>query len=302
LYTKVQIKSLLGKDELSRIEARHLGGLSGQKGLRYEDLFAVFRLSQLAAGCFRGRNGRFADQLKVRVRTQTFAIVDDLSVVYVRSSTVDHYQLKDVKQLSWGSGKTSIAKDFANQLRLSRNAGWKARVILVVSSPQLRARLQAKRPNGAVLVEYFPAASGMDLMIRACPAFRRALVALSPFHLSNAETEKLVSLAKFILGHWVDASKGLHLRKLVKRLNQETGTYCRPIRGSRPLPKRVRKILSAIPHLSCRMSKGFLFWRYGKGDSGRFPHHCWTGEFKNLMQHIAERQPRRFEELENRLQ
>jgi hypothetical protein len=118
--------------------------------------------------------------------------------------------------------------------------------------------------------------------------FRKALIKLSPFGQTNVENDKLLSLAKFVCGHWFAADNKMSINDLARAMETEAGAFCRPMKGTRLIPSDVNILLSGIPGFSWKLHKGFLFWSYAKTDSGRYPHHCWTGEFDRLLARIKQ--------------
>jgi hypothetical protein len=301
VYSREIIEELFGPDEVKRIKARHVGGLSGQKGTRFEDLFAVSRLAKELSLCY--SRSTFDNVRGAIVRAQMFAIIDDLSVQVKKPRMIEHYQLKNVAQLRWASGSPSIEEDFIRQKQLCNRAKVKSRLSLVVPSRALRNKLQKTarlKVARCATVIFFPY-EHVSLLVQSNQEFRNALIRLSPFTLATAENDKLLSLATFICGHWFTADNEISIEGLAGAMESDAGAFSRPMRGNRPMPSDVSRFLSEVPRFKWTLSKGFLFWKYGNTDSGRYPHHCWTSEFARLLRRIRQIQPKTFEAIEGDL-
>jgi len=303
VYSKNTIAELFGPKEVDRIQARHTGGVSGQKGTRFEDFFAVFKLVEELSFCYRNGSTRYKNVRRAIVRAQVFAMIDDVAVEVRKPRIAEHYQLKNARQVSWGSGRNSLAEAFLQQKRLCNKVKVKSRLYLVVPNQALRTRLQNSASSGlskCATVAVFPFGS-IPLLVQMHKPLRKALIKLSPFRKASVENDKLLSLAKFVCGHWFAANNKLSINDLAMAMEKEAGAFCRPMKGTRPMPSDIDKLLSRIPRFKWKLHKGFLFWSYGKTDSGRYPHHCWTREFDRLLARIQQHRPDSFEAIEGDL-
>jgi hypothetical protein len=159
VYSKSTITQLFGPNEVDKIQARHTGGLSGQKGTRFEDLFAVFKLTEELSFCYSNASAGFKNVRRAIVRSQVFAIVDDIAVELKKPRMVEHYQLKNVHHLSWGSGSHSVAEAFVRQKKLCNKVNVMSKLYLVVPNQVLRTRLQnttSSKLSKCAIVIVFP--------------------------------------------------------------------------------------------------------------------------------------------------
>jgi hypothetical protein len=300
VYSKKTIRELFGSQAVARIEARHRGGVSGQKGSRFEDFFAVFRLAQEFARCYASETAKFTNVRRAIIRAQVFAIVDDVAVETRNPPAIEHYQLKNVGQLTW----KSVRNDFLHQRRLCRKARIKSRLYLVVPTKKLQSKLESAQKGQSTrcaLVVVFPN-ENVSVLVQTHQGFRNALIKLSPFSKHDVESEKLLTLAKFLCGHWVTAANNkVSIADLARAMQTEAGAFCRPAKGNKKIPSDVARILAAVPGFTWKMRKGFFFWTYGTTDSGRYPHHCWSPEFTQLIERFRKQKPISFDAVEGEL-
>jgi hypothetical protein len=260
----------------------------------------MFRLIQLAGAGFEKSSEQFRDPEGTTVLAQTLSVIDDVAVLRQKSRIVEHYQLKNSNRVSIGKGKDSVMPDFKNQRLLSKAAGWKPKLVLVVSHNSLKISLAAKAGR-KLSIQFFPYKPQLQELIYACPNLRKALVKLSPFDPTNAPSEKLLTLATYVLGHWAASSNKVTLNQLMTRLDKDASAFARPRRGSRQLPQDIKYLLGRVEGFRFSIKKGFLVWSYRERDSGIFPSHCWTSRYKQLLAQIRLRKPMFFTDLEGLL-
>ena len=148
------VTATFGEEALTYLKNKHRGGVSGEKGTRYEDIFAVV---QAAEHAYRLNMACGAVSLEAQV---PLYFIDDL-VVREHGKPVEHcFQLKNSTSVAWGTGEKCIADDCKKQLMLSAAAGLPApRVVLVTSDAECAAALQASIPKeltGKVEARWFP--------------------------------------------------------------------------------------------------------------------------------------------------
>ncbi|WP_211293274.1 hypothetical protein [Brunnivagina elsteri] len=80
MYTKQKIEELFGTQTAEYIQRKNTGGTSGSKGIRYEDIFAVYQLALLSR-CVIECNQ------EIHLLSQCFTFVDDL-VIDCKNETV----------------------------------------------------------------------------------------------------------------------------------------------------------------------------------------------------------------------
>ena len=99
MYSPEEIRKHFDNATLKYLHNKNRGGNSGQKGNRYEDYFAVYKLAQLARDILQaGSSIRFSSQL--------LAFVDDLIIKH--DSNLENYQLKNSSSVSWNQGNHPI--------------------------------------------------------------------------------------------------------------------------------------------------------------------------------------------------
>jgi hypothetical protein len=301
VYRESDISSLFGTSESKRILARNLGGKSGQKGSRFEDFFATYKLAEQLSKSY--RKGMFADRSRTTVHSQLLAFVDDVIVQRRKTRSAWHYQLKNAAIVSWDAGSPSLADDFDRQRRLCRHTGVNGRSYLVVSSGILRQKLDNERIAKQIScngVLEFPFVN-FDVLVQTWLPFRSALICISPFTFSDVQSDKLRALANIILGAWVSAPNELSISELAHALERTPTAFARPLAGTAKLPVDVRAIFRRIPGFRFKVRKGFLFWSCGPVDNGIYPFSMRTKEFGNLIKRLRKTRPRCFEDIEEQL-
>ena len=73
MYTEKQIETLFGAKTLEYLKNKNIGGISSNKGIKYEDIFAVYQLALLSR-CVIECNK------EIDILSQCFAFVDDLII------------------------------------------------------------------------------------------------------------------------------------------------------------------------------------------------------------------------------
>jgi hypothetical protein len=205
-----------------------------------------------------------------------------------------------VGQLTW----KSVGNDFLRQKRLCRKTRVRSKLYLVVPTSQLKSKLQQTQNSKAAkcaIVIVFPY-KNVPLLVQSHEAFRNALIRLSPFSKREAENDKLLTLATFLCGHWLTGvNNKVSVADIARAMESEAAAFCRPLKGNKKIPPDIARMLSAIPGFTWEMRKGFLSWRYGATDSGRYPHHCWTSAFARLLKNLRKCQPKSFDAIESEL-
>lgn len=107
MYSSEEIQEHFGNATLRYLQNKNQGGNSGQKGTRYEDYFAVYKLAQLAQDIIEA-------ELNVQFSSQLLAFVDDLIIQH--NSKIENYQLKNTPSVSWRQGNHPIQADFPDCL------------------------------------------------------------------------------------------------------------------------------------------------------------------------------------------
>jgi hypothetical protein len=303
VYKESDIASHFGVREVKRVQKRHIGGKAGQKGTRFEDFFAAYKLAEHLAHSYASGSGRFRDRTRTEIHSQVFAFVDDVVVEHKKTRIVEHYQLKNAKSVSWKSGSPSISDAFKKQRDLCAYKGLKGHLYLVVPTNALRRNLDKKRISYKVSCDgvlQFPF-NKFDVLVQSYRPFREALITVTPFSLPHIETDKLVTLARLILAIWISAPNRLTVKKLAIHLRSTQCAFVRPMTPFLPMPVGVERILGRIPGFRFKLQKGFLFWSCGSVNNGVYPHNATTRQFRNLMNRIKKSRPRTFGDIEEQL-
>ena len=297
MYTPEDIQYQFGATTLAYLQNKNRGGNSGQKGTRYEDYFAIYKLTQLAQAILES-------ELKVSLSSQILAFVDDL-IIDIDTEPLQHYQLKNSATVSWTTGKHPIQEDFAHQEQLNKTDLQRdSHLSLVVSNLTCVEQLTATIPPSIKSfshVLHFPYDPNILTVIGQIPDFKQTLIYLSAF--DQPEPDKIDYAVKALIGAWItcEASSilGLELLNIAQRQSPQ---YIRSFRTDLTLDVEVKKILDNIPDFSYSFSKGFLHWEYAHGlDSGTPPYSIETDAFGRLQERIKQQKPQTFEELETLL-
>lgn len=297
MYTPEDIQHCFDAATLQYLQRKHTGGNSGQKGTRYEDYFAVYKLAQLAPGIVE-------QGLIVYFASQLLAFVDDL-IIDVPTQPLQHYQLKNSTTISWTGGSHPIKDDFAKQYTLNQSIhSRESRLFLVVSDQSLSAKLPKSMPpdiQAFSQVVYFPYKSSIVDLAAQVSEFYSALVYLSAFE--TPEPDKIEFVAQALLGAWLTISSNpISGHDLLTQAQSQTPHYIRSFQLDFALDQDVEKILSSIEDFKYNLAKGFLHWDYADGlQTGTPPFSIDTEEFRRLQERIKDCRPATFEELEKLL-
>jgi hypothetical protein len=117
-----------------------------------------------------------------------FAIVDDIAVKIAKPHVTEHYQLKNVQQMTWGSGKCSLTEAFVQQQKLCKAVRVRSRLYLVVPHQALQSYLQHSAMRDAVLPKGKPASETyaysleeITQMLNVLPEPAATIVAVAAF-------------------------------------------------------------------------------------------------------------------------
>ena len=297
MYTSQDIERCFNAATRQYLENKNRGGSSGQKGTRYEDYFAVYKIAQLAPQILE-------TGLVVYFTGQILAFVDDL-IIDIPSQPLQHYQLKNSKTVSWSTGPHPIQDDFANQHHLNQAVCTRAsQLFLLVADATLAATLDATIPSmvrAFSQVLFFPHSPDILTVVEQVPDFRAALVYLSAFE--APEPDKIDFVAKALIGAWITSSAFSPLgHDLLTQAQSQSPQYIRSFQPDLDLDPKVKEILQNIEDFEYNLAKGFLHWDYANGlQSGTPPYSIETDTFRRLQERIKDRRPTTFEELENLL-
>lgn len=305
MYSPLAIEKACGKSALTYARNKARGGAAGQKGTRYEDHFAIFKVAEEAARVFNEGNGRFEAGSDISVFSQILCFVDDLVLRQGRKRSVAHYQAKNRLSTTWGKGPKSLRSDFNRQLKLCTSLKVKCSLNLVVSSAaafqNLSGNITPKLRHCAKVI-FFPY-ENISGLLRTYSPFRDAFVALNPR--SSPTDSDLLSTATLLLGTWADTGNQVTIRQILK----ETGSRgarggapaVRPLNSRKRLAPRLKVVLDAIPGFDYSLEKGFMQWRYGQTDSGCYRYACDSKEFGAFAKRQIQRRPKTYDDIEGEL-
>lgn len=161
MYTPEDIQRCFDASTLKYVANKNRGGSSGQKGMRYEDYFAVYKLALLAHSILEAG-------LHIHFSSQLLAFVDDL-IIDILDEPLQHYQLKNSPTVSWLGDTHPIQIDFANQHHLNLSIySRESQIFLVVSNQACSMRLENTIPTSIEhfsRVSYFPYASDVMAVV-----------------------------------------------------------------------------------------------------------------------------------------
>jgi hypothetical protein len=297
MYDSQVIAGLFGQDALQYLINKNRGGTSGAKGSSYESYFAVYQLALMAEEAITRTN-------PIYLRSQVFAFVDDLIIDRNGSTPLEHFQLKDSSQVSWGNGLRSIADDFEKQQQLNQTIHRQSRLTLVVSDLILKERLAAQLPNSLgsfSQVQYFPSTSSPARLLAQEPEFRAAVIYLCSS--DQPDPDKLECVVSVLLGAWTSRGQGdMTVLDLLQVAQRCTPSYIRSFSEIDETDQEFLKILNGIPNFTYNFVKGFFHWQYANGlDQGDFPCPIDTESFRRFRERVKQLRPTTFEELEGLL-
>lgn len=298
MFDDETIRLACGPVGLEYLGNKHRGGVSGQKGTRYEDYYAVYRFAEFAGESYTEAGGLNGNE-SLEFLSQVKCFVDDLVIRGGRLSGEQFYQLRNVQDLSWGSGGKSLAWNFENQKTLSMQAGYDCNCCVVVPDEELRATLAEGMPSKLAKfseVQYFPWLETLDRYIRSWPEFYEAIASLSAYE--QPTYEKCLPVARGLLAAWVDAGANPVRMENVLRELQSTSSYVRPIEGERQLSDEFVEALAQVENFVWWQERGYFHWRSADGlDSGTLTYNCHTPRFELFIAWVTNNGPTSLDDL-----
>jgi hypothetical protein len=272
------------------LSRKRSGGASNEKGGRYEQFFAVFKIAELAAS-----NWKTMDS--VSLSSQINAFVDDLLVV--NEERYSYFQLKSGKRVHWGENvKGTLLYDFQGQALDSKARLEVFELSLVVAEDSEFHSLIEGIPREIVdctSVVLFPAYSTtIELLTNVSFRSHVSNIAIS----EDVALDQLDGLTKCILGIWVGgARKEVSLGKLIDELREIKGLF---VRRSVPvkLSSSLMEVLDQISDFEYWEEGGFLRWRFRKFDNGTVLFPIGSVEFSTMEDSIWKSKPIDFLSLE----
>lgn len=278
---------------------RAQGGANNQKGNRYEDLFAVFKLAEYAP--------RVLEQhQEVRFKPQASCPVDDL---LIEASDESHFhQMKARKFVSWGQEDGKLKGEFLAQRTLcSERPQRPFKLWLVVSEASRADALKKSMPPelaDCAEVLHFPECARPSELVDVHPPAAERLRAA--FGGDDPSTDDLKTLARHLCGCWMDApldDEGF--KRAGPLLRGAVGAKSPPLRHRWTPPddrwSRAEALLRAVHGFECRVDTGYFCWRFRGTDSGTLPYPCGSPQFSRFLDDLLRTPPIDFSDLERRL-
>jgi transcriptional regulator of NAD metabolism len=295
MYSEEEIRIQFGEESLNYLRNKNRGGISSEKGNTYENFFAVYQLAVLSERIIEHR-------AEISFASQVLAFVDDLIIdSNVSNIPLQHYQLKNSADVSWGQGLKSIADDFRKQQQLNLSINRQSDLRLVVSNPQVKRFLERSHPKDLKSysqVDFFSASRTLIQVIRQDASFLEAIKYLCAFE--NPAPDKIECVANVLLGAWVACDKSnIPAIEILKKAQQSSPSFIRALSTRWKIDEEVKQILDNIDNFSYNFVKGFLHWQFGNGlEEGTFAYSCDTERYRQFESLIKRQKPKSYEELE----
>jgi len=244
------------------LQNKNRGGAGNSKGNTFENLFAVYNIAKLFNSKPRENdNGTF-------FTSQAKCFVDDLVIKLDKDQTIQHYQLKDVANLSWTNGNHTIENDFIYQKKLCDSYNITSELALVVSSRGLALRLEANIP--ATIIDFtkviiFPTATSVNNLIKTNGLLKDELTNMCA--ISNPAADKLEALCTILLGVWDSTDKQeITLTNLLNKCYEINPNYIKGLINQ--VSADLANIFGSIKGFTYKIENGFIEWQYNNTDDG----------------------------------
>jgi hypothetical protein len=296
MYSLKAVEAACGPKLARYVQNKARGGAAGQKGTRYEDLFALLKIGEAAQNAF-AKNQAFSASWNVSFRSQAICFVDDLLVYRSATRTANHFQAKNQAKVAWGKGAKSLSSDFRNQLKLGKSRNIQTTVTLVVNSKSKAKKLRADIPKGLgknAFVSYFPPDQSVPKLIKYKPMRDGLIALLGP----DPTDDHLLTVGMLLQSAWTEAGTVTTLKKMIENLHRTKAPLLRPLNPLAAINPRLKAVLNSIPNFHYSIEKGFMRWHYGTTDRGCYSEHCGTQKFASFAQRVISRRPSTFGDLE----
>lgn len=300
-----RITALLGADVLAYLRRKHTGGMSGAKGVRYEDVFAAVQVAEAA----RNKGASCCD---VSLENQVaLAFLDDLKVIDKAAPRHHYFQLKNTPGIVWSSGPGSLFYDCALQAKLCQHSGEACvELVIVTSAPDAAQRLTNTTPaeiSAFTRVMWFPWEGSLPLLCEKWEAEFSALAWLSKH--AEPTFHDLVEVLGILCGVWMRYNEPVTALEVVTAARSSSPTLIRPLvtdeEATRTLREDFKAALAGIEYFSYSIVKGFFAWEArhpnGTTDAGVLAHDCLSPQFQALQSRVVKLAPSTFESMEDQL-
>lgn len=253
-----QARDLLGKEEAQYLSRKLNGGESNEKGGKYESNFAVFKLSEAIdeiLDCNGEQNIVFGSQVP--------GFVDDFVIHNTSSGNKKSYQLKNSPNVSWTSGKNSIARDFNLHFRMDQESGHlDTQTILTLSSEETYNKLRKSIPDEIKHHSECVLFKDFDNINKALIAEHEVRIALNKISISS-EIGNLSHLHTVIMGVW-ENYKGTYcdVADFLQEVREIQPKFLRSSNDGFVLDSRVVEILDSIDGFSYEILDNRLRYVY----------------------------------------
>lgn len=298
MYSDAQIRAAGSNDDVTYIANKHRGGIAGQAGSRYEDLYAVFRLTKAAAAALSNGQG-IAGEGTLTITSQARCFVDD---VVLHGGTLlrdEYFQLRNTEAVSWGRKKRSLVWNFTKQVNLASKSGRSAVCLLVTRRRKTVRKLNRTRPSrlptGCKAV-HFPSFPRVEDYVQRHPPFADAVRTLLAKPVPS--TADLVWLARCFFAAWTSGAGSVRLDAALVDLETMRGTYIRPSAGDGAVNPALLAQLATIQDLVVYLFRGYLSWEYNFGtERGTLTYSCHTPQFAEFERWVLQSRPTDFDAL-----
>lgn len=301
MYSEIQLIDNLDNRSIEYIRNKHKGGEVNQKGNSYEVFFATYKMALLARKIIE------QEVEDIKIFSQIIAFVDDLIIDSGIGSDLQHFQLKESKNLSWGSdsSKVKLAFDFRQQFELNMKAlNRSSKMSVVVSSEDVANKLAEDMPvhiQSYSSVVVFPYRKTIDELLRIDTNLKEAIAYLTAF--DNPTQDKIECVAKILIGAWISSDTSqTTVRSILQTAQKCQPSFIRSLKSDDlfTLEPEFILILQSINGFTYSISKGFFHWQYSIGGmDGSYPYSLESEEFKKLQKRILQIKPTTFDDLEN---
>lgn len=250
---------------MGRLENKHRGGLNNEKGTRYEEFYATYRITASLKN--------FAEY-DVLIKSQVEgAYIDDLMVE--TDTQHDYFQLKNVQNVknTW----TEISKDIVSQIELSLDKQETFSISVVYSDSTFNVTI-SKDIAPYTKLEYFPYANSLFEVIKQYKPFESALADLCVLEMPTDDV--IYGLAKYILAEWcsVNRQEGLLLATLADQL--KVSGLNTVLDSDRDISVECKEILDHIPGFSYVIRGKNIVWEIERSKNNSTE---WTKELDDRI-------------------
>lgn len=268
--------------ERKYLKNKHRGGKSNAKGNQYEEYYAVYQLALLI-------DKYRSTPSNVYLTTQVpDTFVDDLLIVQEDAHKTYH-QLKDVKNISWGTN--NLKYDFERQREISLENREQFALKIVYSNANSSISAVPKAISDCTTAEHFPSHPSIQSLYFGFQPFQEAVKNIAtPL---NSTDNDLIGISGALLGAWhtIDSQSSTSLEEILVKV----GSIGRGLININTFPSSVKisdECLALLRQIGIapQVVGSSVYWSYGCF-SGRS---LWT---KELEDSIVSASPKEFKDI-----